>query len=242
MMHFNRLRCAILFAVLIMPVSVSPASAAEAPGHAASPPPVGYSAATLFNQANALARQGHTGQAVLHYEQALLLAPNDADSAANLQAVRAKAGLPEVTRSTLACDLTLLRPNTMAWLGCGGLLLAGVGGLLVRLLPARRGSLHCLVWAGALLVAGTAGNACMLWPRVHEAVVIARTAPARNAPVATGNTAFTLREGETISVLAERQDFLLVQTPAGRSGWVERREIARVVPVTGDSLPLAHQT
>jgi uncharacterized protein YgiM (DUF1202 family) len=39
-----------------------------------------------------------------------------------------------------------------------------------------------------------------------------------------------LREGETVRVRAERQDFALVQTTAGRSGWAARADLARVVP------------
>jgi hypothetical protein len=59
----------------------------------------GYSAAALFNQANAYARAGKPGLAVLNYERAQLLAPNDADIAANLHFVRAKAGLPDARRT-----------------------------------------------------------------------------------------------------------------------------------------------
>jgi hypothetical protein len=45
--------------------------------------------------------------------------------------------------------------------------------------------------------------------------------------------AFKLPEGETVMVRAEHQDFTLVQTTAGRSGWVSRADLALVVPQAG---------
>jgi hypothetical protein len=192
-----------------------------------------YSAASLFNQANAWARESKTGLAVLNYERAQLLAPNDADIAANLHQVRAKAGLPDASENWLTRSLTCVRPNTMAWLGSFGLALAGLCLLLVRLYPRRRLAFRSLTFAAALLVATAIGGAISMWPRVNEAVVIAREAPALTSPVLAAEPLFKLREGETVTVRAEHQDFTLVQTTADRSGWVPREDLARVAPRAG---------
>jgi hypothetical protein len=190
----------------------------------------GYSAAALFNQANTDARKGKTGPAILNYERALLLAPADADIAANLHFVRAKAGLPDASENGFARSLTYTRPNTLAWLGSCGLMLAGLSVLLGHVYPQRRRAFRALTFAGALLVANAVASAITLWPSVNEAVVIVRAAPARTSPVLAVEPAFQLREGETVTVRAEHGDFMLVQTPAGRSGWVAGAELARVVP------------
>ena len=192
----------------------------------------GYSAAALFNQANASAHDGKPGLAVLNYERAQLLAPNDPDIAANLHVVRAKAGLPDASENWLTHSLTCVRPNTMAWLGTFGLALAGLCLLLVRLYPRRRVAFRSLTFAGALFVAAAFGSAVVMWPRVNEAVVIAREAPALTSPVLAAEPLFKLREGETVTVRAEHQDFALVQTMAGRSGWVAGADLARVVPTS----------
>jgi hypothetical protein len=192
----------------------------------------GYSAATLFNQANASARAGKTGLAVLNYERAQLLAPNDSDIAANLHLIRTKAGLPDASENWLTHSLTSVRPNRMAWLGSFGLALAGLCLLLVRLYPRRRVAFRSLTFAGALLVLTALGSAIAIWPWVNEVVVMAREAPARTSPVLAAEPVFKLREGETVMVRAEHQDFTLVQTMAGRSGWVSRADLARVVPQT----------
>jgi hypothetical protein len=202
----------------------------------------GYSAAALFNQANAFARDGKPGLAVLNYERAQLLAPNDADIAANLHFVRAKAGLPDSPEKWLARSLTCARPNSLAWTGCFGLALAGVSLLLIRFSPRRRWGLAALTCVGALLVATAIGSAVVMWPRVHDAVVIHGDAPALTTPVPAAEPLFKLREGETVMVRAEHQDFALVQTLAGRSGWVPRADLVFVMPHSSDHSQSTHRT
>ena len=223
--------CAALVAVLMLPIWLVTAHAAVgAQPRGSSIATGGYSAAGLFNRANACAREGKSGLAILNYERALLLAPNEADIAANLHFVRAKAGLPDAPENWFTRSLRYARPNTLAWLGSLGLALAGMSLLLVRLYPQRRLALRSLTFAGVLLVATAIGSAITMWPRINEAVVISREAPARIAPVSAAEAAFKLHEGETVTMRAEHQDFALVQTSAGRSGWVARADLARVVP------------
>jgi hypothetical protein len=223
--------CAALVAVLMLPIWLVTAHAAVgAQPRGSSIATGGYSAAGLFNRANACAREGKSGLAILNYERALLLAPNEADIAANLHFVRAKAGLPGAPENWFARSLLYARPNTLAWLGSLGLALAGMSLLLVRLYPQRRLALRSLTFAGVLLVATAIGSAITMWPRINEAVVISREAPARIAPVSAAEAAFKLHEGETVTMRAEHQDFALVQTSAGRSGWVARADLARVMP------------
>ena len=224
-------RRAALVAALTLPLGFVTAHAATSASPGEFPQASsGYSAAALFNQANADARQGKTGLAILNYERALLLAPNDADIVANLHFVRAQAGLPDASENGFARSLTFARPNTLAWFGSFALLLGGLSVLLVRIYPSRRRAFRALTCAGALLVANAIASAITLWPNVNEAVVIGLEAPARTAPVLGVEPVFQLREGETVTVRAERGDFMLVQTPAGRSGWVAGAELARVVP------------
>jgi hypothetical protein len=72
---------------------------AGAPAVGAAPAQPGYSAPALYNLANAYARQGKPGLAVLNYKRAKLLDPNDPDIDANLRQVRQSAGLPPESRS-----------------------------------------------------------------------------------------------------------------------------------------------
>jgi hypothetical protein len=235
--------CAEMLAACMLPLCLVAAQAATAgqPGER-STATSSYSAASLFNQANAWAREGKPGLAILNYERAQLLAPSDADIAANLHQVRAKAGLPDSPENWLTRSLTSVRPNTLAWLGSFGLALAGLSLLLVRLYPRRRLALISLTCVATLLVATAIASAIMTWPRVNQAVVISLEAPAWNSPVPVADPAFKLHEGETVEVRAEHQDFALVQTSTGRSGWVARADLARVVPSSRAPSQATHRT
>jgi len=232
---FARLCCAALVAALTLPICLVTAHAATGTQPSLNTTATsGYSAAALFNQGNAAARQGKTGPAILNYERALLLTPNDADIAANLHFVRAKAGLPDAPENWFARSLTFARPNTLAWFGSFGVVLAGMSLLLVRMHPQRRLTFRSLTVVGALLAATAIGSAITTWPMMKAAVVITGETPARISPVSDAEPAFQLHSGETVTVRAEHQGFALVQTSAGRSGWVARADLARVVPQSGD--------
>ncbi len=172
----------------------SPSQATAASGVATDKVPqtasVTFSAASLYNLGNSYARAGKTGLAVLNYERASLLAPNDPDIQANLR------------YALLARE----RFRTHRW---------------------QRRSAALL---GLLLMGATAGNAWVLLPTLHAAVIVTAGAPAQVSPVPMGDPLFTLPEGETVSIVARHEDFVLIQTTTGRRGWVERANLIAVVP------------
>ena len=84
--------------------------------------------------------------------------------------------------------------------------------------------------AGVALIGLTVANAVVLWPRLHEAVVVTTEAAVRVSPVPMGDPLFVLPEAETVRMTAEHEGFVLVQTREGRLGWVSRANIAPVVP------------
>ena len=189
-----------------------------------------YSADGLYNLANSYARAGKPGLAVLNYERASLLAPDDADINANLEYVRASAHVPTEPRTRFARIAQAVNPTSAAWIGVLGIALVGVG-----LLARKRAPRYRWLWAGGILlgvavIVLTVSNAMLLWPRMHEAVVLINQTPARVSPVPMGDTAFVLREAETVTMTAEHEDFILIRTRGGHSGWVARANLGTVVP------------
>jgi hypothetical protein len=89
------------------------------------------------------------------------------------------------------------------------------------------------IFIGAVLIGLTACNATLLWRRMHEAVVLVDQTPVRVSPVPMGDAAFVLAEAETVTITAEHEDFALVRTRGGRSGWVARASLGAVVPKAG---------
>lgn len=193
---------------------------------AAAPP--GYSADGLYNLANSYARAGKFGLAVLNYERAALLAPNDADIDANLQYVRAAAHVPARPRSRLARIAQAVNPTAAAWMGVLGMVLVGSGLLARGLGPGFKLLRAGGVSVGVALMALSVSDAALLWPRLHEAVVLINQTPARVAPAPMGDTQFVLPEAETVTVTAEHGDFALIRTRSGLLGWVPRENLGLV--------------
>jgi hypothetical protein len=192
--------------------------------------PPRYSADSLYNLANAYARAGKPGLAVLNYERAALLAPGDADIAANLEYVRASVHVPAAPRGRPSRIVLAASPTQAAWIFVVGIALLGSGLLAGKLsLRLRRpGILGAL--SGIACIALAISHAMLLWPRLHAAVVLVDRTPARVAPVPMGDTAFLLSEADTVTVTATHEDFVLIRTGGGSSGWVSRASLGAVVP------------
>jgi hypothetical protein len=195
-----------------------------------SPSPSGYSAAALYNTANAYARGGKPGLAVLNYERARLLDPSDPDIDANLRHVREAAGLPPQSRSRFDRLVGIASPRIFAWVGVLGLLLTGFSALIRVRSKAHRGKLLAATLAGFCLLGLSAGNAVALWPVLHEAVVTVHSAQVRVSPVTTEPPLFELPEASIVKLNAEYDDFVLIQTAAGRTGWTQRANLVPIVP------------
>ncbi len=189
-----------------------------------------YSADGLYNLANSYARAGKPGLAVLYYERAALLAPNDADINANLEHVRALAHASPEPPNRFARIALRVNPALSAWGGVLGIALVGAG-LLARGRASRsQRARYAAILFGAVLIAWTVSNAMLSRPRLHEAVVLIDKAPVRVAPVPMGDTAFVLAEAETVTMTAEHEGFVLIRTRGGLSGWVAGASLGAVIP------------
>lgn len=189
-----------------------------------------YSADALYNLANAYARDGKPGLAVLNYERAALLAPGDVDINANLQFVRAAAHVPALPRNRLERIVQTVTPTLAAWMAVLGIALVGAGLLAARVAPRLGRTPVGIILLGTALIAVTLCHAMLLWPRMHEAVVLINQTPARVTPVPMGDTAFELPEAETVTMTAQHEDFILIRTHGGQSGWVAAASLGAVVP------------
>jgi hypothetical protein len=189
----------------------------------------GYSAPVLFNLANAQQRNGQLGQAILNYERAAMLAPNDSDLATNLRAARQKAGVPEERRALMpkaAHSLTL-----SAWFSVAAIALF----LLAAALPFR------LLWPRARLALSLSNVTAVFvlvaavialgirWPDLHRAVVIAPEAVAGIAPVTVAQPMFKLRAGEVVTLKQIHGAFARIENHVGHEGWVKASDIERVI-------------
>jgi tetratricopeptide (TPR) repeat protein len=207
------------------PQSAVPAEARQQPQA-----PAGYSAAALYNLANAYARAGKPGLAVLNYERAILLDPQDPDIDANLQRVRDASGLRHVPATGLERLARSANPTAVSWIGIVGLIVAGLGLLAREVTAAHRGKLLAAALMGFCLVGITLGSALAVWPTLHEAVVVGHAVPVRVSPTLIEEPIFSLPEAEIVSVRGKHDGFMLIKTAAGRTGWAPQANLALIVP------------
>lgn len=199
-----------------------------AASHAAQAP-AGYSAPALYNLANAYARAGKPGLAVLNYERAKLLEPNDPDIDANLRHVREASGLPPESRSGLDRLTGFASPQILAWVGVLGLAVAGLSALARLRYKTHRRKLLAATTLGICLLGLSLANAAALWPVMHEAV-ITHAAPVRVSPVPIEEPIFVLPEASVVRMTDEHDGFVLVRASSGRTGWVPGADLVSIVP------------
>ena len=224
------MRAASKIAMLIAGAALWGGQVLGQPSPASQPSRPQYSADGLYNLGNSYARAGQPGLAVLNYERAALLAPGDPDINANLEYVRVSAHVPAEQRNRFARIAQVVSPTLVAWVGVLGIAVVGLGLLAKRIAPRFRWLRAGSFLLGVALIALAASNAMLLWPRMHEAVILVNQTPARVSPVPMGDTAFVLREAETVTMTAEHEDFVLIRTRGGLSGWVSRANVGAVVP------------
>jgi hypothetical protein len=194
----------------------------------------GYSAPALFNLANAQVHEGKLGPAILNYERARWLAPNDPDVAANLKLARQKAGLEPEANSPLRAVANSMTCTAWSILGAGMLWLIMLALPLRQVLPRARSALTAAAVLGVLVFLGAIGALVLRWPDLHRAVVVAPEVPARLSPVTVVQPSFNLRAGEAVTVKRAHGTFLLIANQQGREGWVSREV---VVPIVNSGRP-----
>jgi len=206
----------------------------------------GYSAALCFNLANAEAKAGHPGLALLNYERARYLAPGDSDINHNLQLERKQAGLEP--NSFRWWQVMMRSINWTFWLG---LILTGLTLLLLALigtafatalspllnLPAPTLRKICkgifFFVIPLTLLFGFIELACIGFNNRIEGVIIApKEATLRVSPIDGSESVGTIPEGELVTVENRHDDYFYIEARDHHFGWVSKKDIE---PVIADS-------
>jgi tetratricopeptide (TPR) repeat protein len=191
----------------------------------------GYSAAVLFDLGNAELRLHKVGEAILEYERARWLAPQDPDIIANLRYARRQAGLAPVTEESWAEHLAdALSPNDWAWLASGALCISCAGLLGSRLRRHYRGYLTLLSAVSILILTVACLAVLLRSQQLDRAILAAKDTPALLSPFAGARTAYEFSGGQMVDVERTHGGFDFVRDVGGHSGWVADGQVAMVVP------------
>ena len=189
-----------------------------------------FSAPTLFNKANAAQREERFGPAILGYERARLLSPDDSSIQQNLCIAREKAGVNAPSIPVWQRPAHRLSFDSWGVLGSSALFIGCALFYGFQYVP-RRGVRWIAASCGAaLLFSATAVG--LRWNELNRSVIQSAHATAHIAPAANAQGMFELRAGDLVTAKREYGDFVLVRTLDQRSGWVSKSDLERVIPTT----------
>jgi tetratricopeptide (TPR) repeat protein len=187
------------------------------------------SAAVYYNLGNTCFRLKKPGFALLYYEKAQKLSPNDPDIRANIRFVQStlvdRIPLPEQSfiETILRYLHNLLPLNTQLWVVF--FLLLALSILFAIGLYAPSHLRLWIVYMSSILLFATAccgfsmGMKIYSNATVQEAIVLSASADAINQPSGT-KVLFTVHEGTKFRILKQLGDWSLVGLPTGVSGWM----------------------
>ena len=196
----------------------------------------GYSAALLYNLANALFRDGKIGPAILNYERALWLAPGDPDIKANLQIARRSAGLFEAAPPSWQVVAALFSLNTWTWLAAVVFLLLCLTSIIRMFKLDVRWSARPWLVVFTLLWLLCVSSMALRWMDLNRAVVTVADTQLRITPLDSSPSVFNLPAGSIVAIRKERDGFFYIHSPDGKEGWVSQKQAERIIPSV--SMPL----
>jgi tetratricopeptide (TPR) repeat protein len=191
-----------------------------------------------YNLGNAVFKQGHLGEAILHYRRAALLDPSDEEIRGNLDFAESKRADRVVRPESAAVVQWLVRlqhrigPDrqaaaalAIAW----AVILVLAAGLI---LPGRWNSWHGWTVAALLVVVLFIG--CSWWFTMNRlqpnrtAVVLVAEVEILAGPGENNATLVVAHEGLDLAIRSFRDDWIQIALPDGLTGWVPREAVAIV--------------
>lgn len=203
----------------------------------------GSSPGLLLNLGNASARAGRIGDAILAWERARVLDPGNPEVAANLEAVRRRANLPEDEGDAWSRLVERFgadgwaRIASAAWIaGCLLVLAAAFtpDRLASSAMLRRMIRLGIPALAGLWLLSLAAERRALA--DLERAIVLGDGGGLRAAPFASAPQGQAVVAGEVVLPEREVDGWVLVSTGAGKSGWLESSRVGRIgeLPGPGD--------
>ena len=185
-----------------------------------------------YNLGNAQYRQNNLASAILNYERAHRISPNDEDVNANLRLANSKITdkmevVPELfLKRWWTSFLLLLSVQSWSVFGVTALLLGFVG-LVIYLFSIKVELKRLSFYSGLLLI--FLGICCISFASAEEsyllsnkeAIVFNGVVNVKSAPDVKQKTLMIIHEGTKVRVIEPRENWIKVELPNGNIGWVE---------------------
>lgn len=189
--------------------------------------------AVYYNLGNCYYKLDDIGRAILYYERAKQLLPNDEDLNANLALARLNVvdkiePLPQFILIRLIKGLYDLLPSSLLLYSAGIFYLLTVLFLIVwfavRSLYLRRFGLKASIFTGALLLASLLIFWGQSWEKraTVEAIILADTVQVQASPSEESTELFVLHTGTKVRIDQKRVDWVEIVLLDGKVGWVKK--------------------
>ena len=198
----------------------------------------GYAGASLYyNLGNAYFRDGKIGYAILFYEKAAKLSPNDKDiehnlKIANLRTIDKVAPMPPFILFRL-WDKTILLFSVAGWTTLSFALY-----LIILISAGVYFTSHVSSYQRVSFLSGIitfllfAGSVFFLWQRVEyqqnrsKGIIVVQTSVAKLAPDVQSKDSFVIHEGIKVVIEDKVNDWLRIRLQDGKIGWIAVNNLA----------------
>ncbi|VAX23764.1 hypothetical protein MNBD_NITROSPINAE01-919 [hydrothermal vent metagenome] len=192
-----------------------------------------------YNRGVAYFKLGRLGKAVLHFNRALRLNPNDEDARANLKYINSikkdkekenKTGTLQAVLSALTNSFSMngLTAITLVFYLLTALAISGY--LLVKKTGGARLAIGAIVVCSTatLVFASVTGVRIYKLENKKMAVAMQKEIVARTGPTENANTAFIFHEGTVVTVGETRNGFVKVILSSGITAWAHMRDLEKI--------------
>lgn len=198
-----------------------------------------FSAKLYYNLANAYFRTGENTKAILYYNRALMLAPNDEDIRHNLAIAESltKDSIDEVPEFFLKSWFRTVRNSLdeRMWMALSLLFFAAALALgVLFMLAVRTSSRKCgfygMLAAVVLFIVTTSFAASQRRAMLdrEQAIVMSTAAPVKSSPDRAATDLFVLHEGTKVRIVSTVDRWSEVVIADGKKGWIETSKIERI--------------
>ena len=197
------------------------------------------SVAVYFNLGNAYYKMDEIPAAILNYEKAYKLAPNDADVQVNLQLANQRItdkieSVPPFFLSQwwhnfiLACYLNTWSAWGVALFTMG--FLALIIYLFAQALGVKKAAFYtgisCLIIGLACLIAAVAQYQYL--NKHQEAILFTGAVNVKSEPNPQAKTLFVIQEGLKVRIAERHADWLRIALPNGDEGWIVKNDVKEI--------------
>ncbi len=190
----------------------------------------GHSASLYFNIANSYAQLGENGKAVLNYERALRLAPNNADIIKNFSYFKKETGLFIEEQPTLDKLLNLLTPNQWSLLTLFFLVATSTTVILWKKLSSGS-TPRAIATLSIFFTLTTVSSLASAQTYLSTAsYVVINDQKLMVSPFKNAESKGLIKGGRTASVGKEYKTYIHIEGETGQQGWVEKKSLEPVIP------------